>query len=183
MAAGEWDSDGDGWGRGLLPGESEPLVCPCGRGEGAAVFDEDGGRPLSWRMMQFLSGPECSPSCDGALRLRSAAAAAAAASSRSFSICLLGRPTGFLGLPGPTWRTGGGGHLAAAPAKLPPLPEFSDWLVAGGLPGPRLEEDEDAEEDILREELMELPVRTLECSEEEEEEEQEEMVLADGLGD
>lgn len=60
----------------------------------------EGGRPRSWRMMQFLSGPECSPSWDGALRLRRAAAAAA--SSRSFSICLLGRPTGFLGRPGAT---------------------------------------------------------------------------------
>lgn len=60
----------------------------------------EGGRPLSWRMMQFLSGPECSPSWVGALRLRRAAAAAA--SSRSFSICLLGRPTGFLCRPGAT---------------------------------------------------------------------------------
>lgn len=57
----------------------------------------EGGRPLSCRIMQFLSGPEWSPSWDGALRLRTEAAAAA--SSRSFSICLLGRPTGFLGRP------------------------------------------------------------------------------------
>lgn len=66
----------------------------------------EGGRPRSWRMMQFLSGPECSPSWDGALRLRRAAAAAA--SSRSFSICLLGRPTGFLGRPEATCRTATG---------------------------------------------------------------------------
>lgn len=96
--------------RGLLLGESVPLVCPCGKGEGIGGLDEEdeveeeeaaeGGRPRSWRIMQFLSGPECSPSWDGALRLRRAAAAAA--SSRSFNICLLGRPTGFLGRPGPT---------------------------------------------------------------------------------
>lgn len=61
--------------------------------------EAEGGRPRSWRTMQFLSGPECSPSWEGALRLRRAAAAAA--SSRSFSICLLGRPTGFLARPGP----------------------------------------------------------------------------------
>lgn len=59
----------------------------------------EGGGPRSCRTMQFLSGPECSPSWDGAFRLRKAAAAAA--SSRSFSICLLGRPTGFLGLAPP----------------------------------------------------------------------------------
>lgn len=33
LAAGEWDSEGEGWGRGLLLGENLPLVCPCGRGE------------------------------------------------------------------------------------------------------------------------------------------------------
>lgn len=85
----------------MLLGESVPLVCPCERGGGRGFLEEEaaveGGRPRSWRMMQFLSGPECSPSWDGALRLRSAAAVAA--SSRSFSICLLGRPTGFLDDP------------------------------------------------------------------------------------
>lgn len=112
LAAGECDSEGEGWGRGLLLGESVPLVCPCGRSEGAGVLDDDdeepeeGGRPRSWRMMQFLSGPECSPSWEGAFRLRRAAAAAA--SSRSFSICLLGRPTGFRGRPEAAGCTDGG---------------------------------------------------------------------------
>ncbi|KAJ7999464.1 hypothetical protein DPEC_G00194700 [Dallia pectoralis] len=102
--------------------------------------------------MQFLSGPECSPSCDGALRLRSAAAAAA--SSLSLSCCLLGRPTGFLVLPGPGGRpgpTGRTGEAAGAAAWLPLLlPEFSDWLTTveweessrrDSLPGPWEEEE------------------------------------------
>lgn len=52
LAAGEWDSEGEGWGRGLLLGESVPLVCPCGRGEEMGALEEEeetvgGGRPLS----------------------------------------------------------------------------------------------------------------------------------------
>ena len=97
----------------MLPGESVPLVWPCGRREWVGALEEEegeaaveGGRPRSWRTMQFLSGPECSPSWDGALRFRRAAAVAA--SSRSFNICLLGRPTGFFSLPDPAWRTPGG---------------------------------------------------------------------------
>lgn len=82
----------------MLPGESVPLVCEWGRGEGEGAGpleeeEEEGGRPRSWRRMQFLSGPECSPSWDGALRFLTVAAVAA--SSRSRSVCLLGRPTGF----------------------------------------------------------------------------------------
>lgn len=152
------------------------------------VFEEedeeegaDGGRPLSWSTMQFLSGPECSPSCDGALRLRRAAAAAA--SSLSLSICLLGRPTGFLDRPGPTWRTATGfpGATRWLLTMLPP-PEFSECMDVWGLAGPRLEDD-----DTLKEELMWLPVRILECNEEEdtvaEDNGDEGMGLDDGGGD
>lgn len=117
----------------------------------------EGGRPRSWRMMQFLSGPECSPSCDGAFRLRRAAAAAA--SSRSFNICLLGRPTGFLVRLEPGWRTAtglpGGTRWPPMlpPPPPPPLPVFSDCTAGKGRPGPRLEEEE-KEDAVLREELM-----------------------------
>lgn len=106
FVVGEWASVGEGWGWGLLLGESVPLVCPCA----GALEDKDdaleGGRPLSWRTMQFLSGPECSPSWDGTLRLRRTVAAATC--SRSFNICLLGRPTGFLGRPGLVYRVAAG---------------------------------------------------------------------------
>ena len=97
--------------------------------------------------MQFLSGPERSPSCDGALRLRSAAAATAA--SRCRSICLLGRPTGFLGRgpEGPRPRA-----AAAAPEQgpPPPPPEFSEGPE--GLPSPRPEDEDEDEEELLAEE-------------------------------
>lgn len=119
---------------------------------------EVGGRPRSWRMMQFLSGPECSPSWDGALRLRRAAAAAA--SSRSFSICLLGRPTGFLALPGAIGRTAIGllGDTRWTPLTLllPPTtplhPEYSGCMTVGDLPGAWLEEEND--DTVLKEELI-----------------------------
>lgn len=120
--------------------------------------EEEGGRPRSCRRRQFLSGPECSPSCDGALRLRRAAAAAA--SSRSFSICLLGRPTGFL-----VWPSRG-------PPSLPLPPEFSEGTADDGDGGSggalaaaaRLEEDGD---EALREDLKEAPaLRILECRDE-----------------
>lgn len=106
-----------------------------------------GGRPRSCRRRQFLS--ECSPSCDGALRLRRAAAAAA--SSRSFSICLLGRPTGFLVWP--------------PSLLLPPEPSQGTATDGGGaLAVVRLEEDGD---EALREDLKEAPeLRILECREE-----------------
>lgn len=56
-------------------------------------------------------------------------------------------------------------------------------MAVGSRPGPRLEEEE--EDAIFREELMWLPVRTLECNEEEEvaameEGDEELMVLAEG---
>lgn len=147
-----------------------------------------GGRLRSCRMIEFLSGPECSPSCDGASRLRSAAAAAA--SSLSLSCCLLGRPTGFLGLPGPggrpgpAWRAGGG---AGATIWLPLPLEFSDWLMAVeweaicrrvSLPGPW-------EEGLRDGVVLWLPVLTLECREEEKDEEgeEEEMLFTEGLWD
>lgn len=59
----------------------------------------------------------------------------------------------------------------------PPPPEFSDGVAVEGLPGPRLEEEDEEEDAILREELMWLPVRIFECNEEEGDEEV--MVLAE----
>lgn len=97
--------------------------------EGVVKFD----RPRSWKMMQFLSGPECSPSWDGALRLRRAAAAAV--SSRTFSIGLLGRPTEFLSLPEPKGRTAMDLLGDARRPPLPPAPELSECTDVG-LPGP-----------------------------------------------
>ena len=82
------------------------------------------------------------------MRFRRAAAATAA--SRCLSICLLGRPTGFLGRPGPK------GPRAAEqgpPPPLPPLLEFSDGPE--GLPSPRPDdEEEDEDEELLAEELV-----------------------------
>lgn len=153
--AGEWESEGKGWGRSLPLGETVPLVCACGWGErkGSLVEEEDdveveeGGRPRSCKMMQFLLGPECSPSWEGAFLLRSAAAAAA--SSRSFSMGLLGRPAAIFGLLVPN------GHTAVGflrVARWPPLllMEFSECGTPEGK-GPQVADDDN--DVILKEEL------------------------------
>lgn len=152
--AGDWESEGEGWGRSLPLGEIVPLVCPCGWGERKVslveeedVEVEEGGRPRSCRMMQFLLGPECSPSWDGAFLLRSAAAAAA--SSRSFSMGLLGRPAAFFGLPAPNGHTAVG-FLSAARWPLLLLMEFSECRVPEGEGLQVVNDDNDV---ILKEEL------------------------------
>lgn len=112
---------------------------------------------------------------------RAAAAAAVAASSRSFSICLLGRPTGFLLCP------------SRGPPSRPLPPEFSEGTAAadgggvgsGALVAAAVRLEEDGEE-ALREDLKEAPpLRILECREEEEEgeEEEEEGMKAERGGD
>lgn len=113
-----------------------------------------------------------------------AVAAAAAASSRSLSICLLGRPTGFLLCP------------SRGPPSLPLPPEFSEGTAAAGpadgggsgalAAAAPLEEDGD---EALREDLKEAPpLRILECREEVEEMKAERggdavVVLSEGGGD
>lgn len=153
MGAGEWESEGEGWGRSFPLGEIVPLVCPCEWEERKGslaeeeedVDVEEGGRPRSCRMMQFLLGPECSPSWDGAFLLRSAAAAAA--SSRSFSMGLLGRPDAFLGLPMASGHTAAG-FLRAARWPLPT--EFSECTGPEGEGAQVFGDDNDV---ILKEEL------------------------------
>lgn len=154
--AGECESEGEGWGRSLPLGEIVPLVCPCGWGErkGSLVEEEEeveveeGGRPRSCRMMQFLLGPECSPSWDGAFLLRNAAAAAAA-SSRSFSMGLLGRPAAFFGLLAPNGHTAMGFLRDARWPLLLPT-EFSECRVPEGEGPQEVDDDNDV---ILKEEL------------------------------